>query len=125
MTLAQDAGAFTGVSVGHVWARASASENASRRVACHENDQLVLCVCACVHAQGSIRATVKERFLNVVREIQPANGWKVVVVDAASTKLISRCRGGGRGGGTAGERRRSQQRGGLLSGVMCMRCVCW
>jgi hypothetical protein len=90
VTLAQDAGAFTGVSVGHVWARASASENASRRGACHENDQLVLCVCACVHAQGSIRATVKERFLNVVREIQPANGWKVVVVDAASTKLISR-----------------------------------
>jgi hypothetical protein len=89
-----------------VRARAGASENASRRGPCHENGQLVLCDCASVHAQGSIRATVKERFLNVVREIQPANGWKVVVVDAASTKLISRFRGGGRGGGTAGDQGR-------------------
>ena len=32
---------------------------------------------------------MRERFLNVVREVQPANGWKVVVVDAASVKLIS------------------------------------
>jgi hypothetical protein len=40
-------------------------------------------------SQGSIRAIVRERFLNVVREIQPASGWKVVLVDAASVKLLS------------------------------------
>jgi syntaxin-binding protein 1 len=39
--------------------------------------------------QGSIRSIVRERFLNVVREVQPASGWKVVVVDKASTKLLS------------------------------------
>mmetsp|Transcript_85736 Transcript_85736/g.125463 ORF Transcript_85736/g.125463 Transcript_85736/m.125463 type:complete len:642 (+) Transcript_85736:75-2000(+) len=40
-------------------------------------------------AQGSVRSIVRERFLNVVREVQPANGWKVLVVDSASVKLLS------------------------------------
>ena len=41
-----------------------------------------------------------------MREIQPANGWKVVVVDSASVKLLSRWtvrEEGQRGSGLAGE----------------------
>jgi len=111
---------------GRVRAHSGASENRTRAEEMRSMKtahSFCVFVRVCTRAQGSIRAIVKERFLNVVREIQPANGWKVVVVDAASTKLISRCRRGGRGGGTAGERRRSEQRGCLLSGVMCMRCL--
>ena len=38
---------------------------------------------------GPVNAIVRERLLSVVREVRTASGYKVVVVDAASVKILS------------------------------------
>mmetsp|Transcript_17574 Transcript_17574/g.42325 ORF Transcript_17574/g.42325 Transcript_17574/m.42325 type:complete len:657 (+) Transcript_17574:41-2011(+) len=40
-------------------------------------------------ASGPVNAIVRERLLSVVREVRTASGYKVVVVDAASVKIVS------------------------------------
>jgi hypothetical protein len=36
-----------------------------------------------------IRSIVRERFMGMVRRVQPNGGWKVLIIDEESTKIIS------------------------------------